>query len=457
MLPPDQPAEAAGRGPGLEAGSLLARRYLLLEPLAEGGMSVIWRAFDQSLSRLVAVKVHSLPLRGGPEARDRTRSEARVTAHIGHPGVVDVYDYGESITSRGDIAAYVVMRLLDGVPLAERICDGPMPWEEAVEIGRRVALVLQATHELGVVHMDVSAENILLTPDGPKLLDFGIAARIGDPDHGSGTPPFVAPERIGAAPAHPAVDVYALGVLLYAMLTGTTPYPETTWEELQEVRRAGKPPKPSGAPWALARLVRRCLAAEPAARPSAADAARALVYRPGRRTGLLVAASMACAVVVAAEITALLPGSPSPTQERPGTAAHPAVTVNPERTPEHTPQHTPSPSLPQRSAPVSTPAPARTVRPSTIPTPSRRADTVVTAVQAFHEVLAKSGIRADVALDLRQVLQNLLSTPRPTEEQVAGMRQKLADREREGGLPSSYRVELEIQLTRIASAMLEKT
>ncbi|NUT41903.1 MAG: serine/threonine protein kinase, partial [Thermoactinospora sp.] len=306
MRPPDPPDQPACRGPGLEAGSLLARRYLLLEPLAEGGMSVIWRAFDQSLSRLVAVKVHSLPLRGGPEARDRTRSEARVTAHIGHPGVVDVYDYGESITSQGDIAAYVVMRLLDGVPLAERICDGPIPWEEAVEIGRRMALVLQATHELGVVHMDVSAENVLLTPDGPKLLDFGIAARVGDPDHGSGTPPFVAPERIGAAPAHPAVDVYALGVLLYAMLTGTTPYPETTWEELQEVRRTGKPPRPAGAPWALARLVRRCLATDPAARPSAAEVARALVYRPGRRTGLLVAASLACAVVVTAEITALL-------------------------------------------------------------------------------------------------------------------------------------------------------
>nr|BFE86014.1 hypothetical protein GCM10020093_086150 [Planobispora longispora] len=109
-----------------------------------------------------------------------------------------------------------------------------------------MATVLAAAHERGIVHRDVTAENVLLTSDGAKLLDFGIAALAGEEDDEqaseSGTPPYVAPERLIRTGAHPASDVYSLGVLLFEMLTGGTPYPEQTWEEIEQAQREGRRP-----------------------------------------------------------------------------------------------------------------------------------------------------------------------------------------------------------------------
>ncbi|WP_345022584.1 serine/threonine-protein kinase, partial [Nonomuraea roseoviolacea] len=249
-----------------EPGDVLARRYVLLERIASGGTSVLWRARDSALERLVAVKVLQ-------EERELARREARTTARLEHPDAIEVYDYGETVTARGRVAAYVVMRLLDGVPLAERLSAGPLPWREAAATAARIARVLEAAHRQGIVHRDVSAENVLLTGSGPKLLDFGIAAPIGDPDDQRGTPPYVSPERLAGAPVHPAVDVYALGVLLYEMFTGAPPYPETTWEELEGARRTRPCPRPAGVPGELAALCARCLDPSPARRPTAGDVA----------------------------------------------------------------------------------------------------------------------------------------------------------------------------------------
>ncbi|NRQ38112.1 serine/threonine protein kinase, partial [Nonomuraea sp. NN258] len=259
-----------------ESGDLLARRYLLLEPLARGGMSVIWRAFDQSLERMVAVKVLTASLHTDPVERLRVRSEARAAARFTHQDAIEIYDYGETVTSGGAVAAYVVMPLLDGTPLAERVAAGPLPWTEAAAVALRLAGVLRAGHELGLVHRDVTAENVLLTADGPKLLDFGIAAWEGDPDDDRGTPPYVAPERLTGAATHPAVDVYALGVLLYVMLTGHTPYPETIWEEIEAACRTEPPPRITGVPNAVAALCQDCLSGDPAGRPTAGEIADSL-------------------------------------------------------------------------------------------------------------------------------------------------------------------------------------
>ncbi|MDA0632389.1 serine/threonine-protein kinase, partial [Nonomuraea sp. MCN248] len=235
-----------------EPGDVLARRYLLLDPLARGGMSVIWRAFDQSLHRMVAVKVQCSSLQTGLGDRVRARSEARAAARFIHPDAIEIYDYGEAVTTSGEVAAFVVMPLLDGVPLAERLQEGPLPWPQAAAVAMRTARVLAAGHARGLVHRDVTAENVLLTGDGLKLLDFGIAASAGDPDDGRGTPPYVAPERLAGASTHPAMDVYALGVLLFTMIAGRTPYPETTWEQLETARRPYPPPRPPGAPHGIA-------------------------------------------------------------------------------------------------------------------------------------------------------------------------------------------------------------
>ncbi|WP_449066058.1 serine/threonine-protein kinase, partial [Planomonospora algeriensis] len=247
---------------GLRAGDVLTRRYLLMEQLGRGGMSVVWRGFDQSLQRMVAIKILEADL--GTD-RELIRREARATARLIHPDAIEVYDYGETVTSHGRLAAYVVMRLLEGRPLADRIVQGPLPWTEAVAVAGRLATVLAAAHERGVVHRDVTAENVLLTSDGAKLLDFGIAAFIGEDDDRTGeygTPPYVAPERLTGRVADPASDVYSLGVLLFEMLTGATPYPERTWEEIENARREGPPPelRVPGLPPEVAALCRRCLA-----------------------------------------------------------------------------------------------------------------------------------------------------------------------------------------------------
>ncbi|MEU4696775.1 protein kinase domain-containing protein [Nonomuraea dietziae] len=255
-------------------GELLARRYELQERIATGGMSVVWRAFDRSLHRTVAIK-----LLAGPFSCDREiiRREARAAARLVHPDVIEVYDYGETVTPSGRLAAYVVMRLLDGPSLADRIASGPLPWPEAVTVAGRLAGVLSAAHAQGIVHCDVTPANVLLTSDGAKLLDFGIAAPAGSSyEELSGTPPYVAPERLAGAPADPAVDVYALGVVLFEMLTGRLPYPETTWEDVAAARHHGPAPVPEGAPEVVARLCRACLSPDPARRPTSREAAAVL-------------------------------------------------------------------------------------------------------------------------------------------------------------------------------------
>ncbi|WP_433218658.1 serine/threonine-protein kinase [Microtetraspora malaysiensis] len=272
--------------PELREGDVLTRRYLLQERIATGGMSVIWRAFDQSLQRTVAIKVLDGALDGDHPGRELIRREARATARLIHPDAIEVYDYGETVTNGGRLAAYVVMRLLEGRSLADRVTEGPLPWAEATLIATRLARVLAAAHERGIVHRDVTPENVLLTPDGAKLLDFGIAAFTGEADDhlvaDFGTPPYVAPERLRGMTADPAVDVYALGVLLYEMLTGAPPYPETTWEGIEAARRDGPPPVPdvAGLPAEIADLCRRCLSPDPAERPSADEVAESLA--PGQ-------------------------------------------------------------------------------------------------------------------------------------------------------------------------------
>jgi serine/threonine protein kinase len=211
----------------LGAGDVLTRRYLLQERIATGGMSVIWRAFDQSLQRVVAIKVLDGSLDEDNPGRELIRREARATARLIHPDAIEVYDYGETVTSGGRLAAYVVMRLLEGRPLSDRIAEGPLPWRESTAIAQGLAKVLAAAHERGIVHRDVTPENVLLAAEGPKLLDFGIAAFVGEADDhlvdDFGTPPYVAPERLRSSAADPAVDVYSLGVLLFEMLTGAPP------------------------------------------------------------------------------------------------------------------------------------------------------------------------------------------------------------------------------------------
>ncbi|MEW2472978.1 protein kinase [Micromonospora gifhornensis] len=270
--------------PALQPGRLLATRYRLIDQIGAGGMSVIWRAHDEVLDRVVALKVLAPSLAADARFRDMVREEARAAAQLVHPHVTSVHDYGETVSPDGTITSFVVMELLSGEELEFRLTEGPLPWPEAVEIAAQVADALAAAHRLGIVHRDVTTANVMMTQVGAKVLDFGIATRIGAPDEDEdgatfGTPAYVAPERLDGAPAQPATDVYSLGVLLHETLTGRVPYPAETWEELSAALADRPPPtltEVPGLPPVVAQICLRCLSRDPADRPTARQVATVL-------------------------------------------------------------------------------------------------------------------------------------------------------------------------------------
>ncbi|MFY1690104.1 protein kinase domain-containing protein [Plantactinospora sp. WMMB782] len=263
----------------LQAGGLLARRYRLIDRIGAGGMSVIWRARDEVLDRVVAVKVLAAALAADAKFREMVREEARAAAQLVHPHVTAVHDYGETLGPDGGITAFVVMELLTGEELKAELTAGPLPWPTAVEICAQVAEALAAAHRLGIVHRDITPANIMMTAIGAKVLDFGIATQVGAPDEDEdgetfGTPAYVAPERLDGLPAQPATDTYSLGVLLYETLTGRVPFPADTWDELTRALATGTEPTLTGVPDlppAVADVCLRCLARDPVERPTAAQ------------------------------------------------------------------------------------------------------------------------------------------------------------------------------------------
>ncbi|MFG1842442.1 serine/threonine-protein kinase [Micromonospora sp. NPDC049175] len=276
-------------------------RYQLEQRIGVGGMSEVWRAHDQVLDRTVAVKL-ILPgpddqdgrhRQGGPV--DRIRAEARSAARLVHPNVASVHDFGTASTWPGRAVPYIVMELAEGETLAAHLRAGPLDWRIAVRVCAEVAAALAAAHAEGIVHRDVKPANVMLTPSGVKVLDFGIAIPAGAPDPTPtgmvlGTPAYLAPEQLERAPATPASDMYALGVVLYYCLTARLPYHASTSTELLGVRRS-QPPEPlpeiDGLPPEVAELCHSCLADDPTLRPSSmvaalllAEAVDARVYVP---------------------------------------------------------------------------------------------------------------------------------------------------------------------------------
>jgi eukaryotic-like serine/threonine-protein kinase len=180
---------------------------------------------------------------------------------------------------------FVVMELVEGPTLAERLTRGPVPWRTAVRIAADVAAGLAAAHARGLVHRDIKPANVILTASGAKVVDFGIAAVAGDRTDGAGvglllgTPAYVAPERFAGEPVTAATDVYALGVLLYRALAGALPWEADTPTGLIRAHQS-RPPDPlpaiDGLPPSVAELCGRCLSKLPDDRPSSAELAIAL-------------------------------------------------------------------------------------------------------------------------------------------------------------------------------------
>ncbi|WP_204034200.1 serine/threonine-protein kinase [Micromonospora qiuiae] len=264
----------------------LQDRYVLHDRIGLGGMSEVWRADDEVLGRPVAVKVLAGAFAVDPDLRAVIQREARAAARLAHPHVTQVYDYGEA-TLDGGTVPYLVMELVDGRSLADRLAEGPLPWPSALRLGAEVAAALAAAHRIGVVHRDIKPGNVMLTETGAKVLDFGIAALAGPQHAGTGpsgepimgTPAYIAPERLRAGAPNPASDVYALGVLLYRTLTGDVPLPVRSWEEAARLHAQPPPvaaPRAPGLPADVADLVLACLDPEPARRPTAGQMAARL-------------------------------------------------------------------------------------------------------------------------------------------------------------------------------------
>ena len=216
--------------------------YKLLDPLGEGGMGVVYVAEHQTLGKRVALKVLR-PELDDEEMSARFVAEARAAAQIGHEHIVEVTDFGKSAAGR----SFFVMELLEGQSLAELLAaEGPLCMRRALKIAAQVASALAASHDAGIVHRDLKPDNVFLIcrggdPDYVKVLDFGLAKplqasqeRLHRTKTGStlGTPYYMAPEQWLSKPIDGRTDVYALGVLLYQMITGELPFQGESWGAL---------------------------------------------------------------------------------------------------------------------------------------------------------------------------------------------------------------------------------
>lgn len=247
-------------------------RYQLGPLLGGGAVADVYRAVDLRLDRPVAIKL----FRSAPDtvARGRFRAEATALARLSHPGLVSVYDAGLY-----EQRPFLVMRLIEGTTLGDRLLTGPLPPSEVCRMGARLAAAVAHVHEHGIVHRDLKPSNILLDHQGqPYLTDFGIAL-LGDATRltGShqlvGTASYVSPEQAVGGTIGPASDIYTLGLVLLECLTGRTEYQGDALAAI--VARLHRPPDiPADIPTDIADLLRAMMADNPDVRPRAVDCAR---------------------------------------------------------------------------------------------------------------------------------------------------------------------------------------
>jgi eukaryotic-like serine/threonine-protein kinase len=228
---------------------IVAGRYQLEEPVATGGVAIVWRAHDVSLDRSVAVKLLHPHLAGDQTTVERFRREAQTAARFTHPNAVTIYDTGQE-----DDLVYLVMEYIAGPSLRDLLRrTGPLDPQIVAALGEQVASALGQAHKGGFVHRDVKPGNILFTTEGvPKVTDFGIAKAVGHeqenlttPGTIIGTAAYLAPEQLEGADVDARADVYALGVVLYECLTGEAPFQGDTPTATAAARLTRELPSPT--------------------------------------------------------------------------------------------------------------------------------------------------------------------------------------------------------------------
>lgn len=299
--------------------------FRIIEKLGEGGMGIVFKAEDEKLRRIVALKVLPEAFVADRDRRARFLREAQAAAAVTHPGIAAIYEIGEQ-----DDVVFIAMEYVQGETLHWKIAGKPLPMPDTLRLGVEIAEALERAHGAGVIHRDLKPDNILLQPDGHmKILDFGLAKRLmrsdADPDLISkidttltaegvivGTLGYMSPEQARGEKVDHRADLFALGVVLYEMATGRNPFRGTTAVETWTAILRDRPPALSDinaeAPLELARVVDGLLAKEPERRPTSArevvkelrrlergessGASRAAAARPARSIAVLPFADM---------------------------------------------------------------------------------------------------------------------------------------------------------------------
>ncbi|MGH9863436.1 MAG: protein kinase domain-containing protein [Candidatus Acidiferrales bacterium] len=293
-------------------------------------MGEVYRAHDEQLDREVALKVLPAQTLSDETARARLLREARAAAALNHPGICTIHEVGEA-----DGQAYIAMELVEGQPLNTRLAEGALPAEQVLRFGMQLAEAVTHAHDRGVVHRDLKSANVIITPESrAKVLDFGLAKRLSGEELAEattqsqaslteagallGTLAYMSPEQLRGQPADARTDIWALGVVLYEMATGTRPFQGQTGFELSSAILSQRPPSlPAQVPVELRAVIERCLEKEPARRYQQADELRAALeaiqtgavapwvawrYRITRRPWLALAATVALSVAIGAAL-----------------------------------------------------------------------------------------------------------------------------------------------------------
>ena len=462
------------------ASRVLNDRYELRSLLGRGGMAEVWEAYDRRLDRTVAVKMLRPDGADDPTFAARFDREARFAAGLSHANIVAVYDFGAA-----DGVSYLVMELIRGRSLSQRLAGGPLEFAEAVHIAIQVCAALEAAARAGVVHRDVKPGNILITDSGQvKVCDFGIARVSGTAQAdltGSaqimGTSSYMAPEQVMGGRIDARTDLYGLGCVLYAMVTGRPPFTgespfQIAWQHVE------KPPPPAtdlrqDVPADLERLLRDLLAKKPADRPAGPGPVRIALQnvdldtvavpgppRPRRPRPALLAGIAAAAVtgVIAAVVLATQAGDPgsraAPRESgaAPAAGATPSVTPTAGATPGAVPPSPPAltsgpsgaaasgaapPGLtPSGVAPFTTVPPVATTPattpPGETPPPDTSGDAVANARSVLDSQVSGGAIDAKDARDLYRRLDKVAEESADGDttkvaKETAALREKLSD------------------------------
>src|SRR5690349_11475864 len=261
------------------AGSRLGP-YEIVSRIGAGGMGEVWKGRDTRLERSVAIKVLSKNLAASPDVRQRFEREAKTISQLSHPHVCALHDVGRD----GDVD-YLVMELLEGETLSDRLARGALPLEQTLRYGAQIADALDKAHRQGIVHRDLKPGNVMLTKTGVKLLDFGLARSASRPETAGsltasptqanltqegtilGTFQYMAPEQLEGREADGRTDIFALGCVLYEMATGRKAFAGASQASLISSIMKEEPAPISAvlptSPPALDRVIRKALAKDP--------------------------------------------------------------------------------------------------------------------------------------------------------------------------------------------------